>query len=224
MDSFPELPNKHYQELRPEIRSGDILLCSGQSVFSSLIQNATNSVWSHVGFILRLDPIDRIMVLESVESIGVRTIPLSSYVRDYNATGAGYPGRIMIARHDDVRPNQITKLSKNAVDLLGYPYGKNEIIRIAARISMGALGINQTESLSPQREFICSEYAHICFQSIGVTIDYNRLGFIAPADFARCHKIKPLCYIQSESFTTKTKEPYVALSKLTASPMHHDLP
>ena len=67
MDGFPHLPRKNYHEIRHEIRSGDILLCSGQSLFSTMIQKATNSVWSHVAFILRLDMIDRIMVLESVE-------------------------------------------------------------------------------------------------------------------------------------------------------------
>ena len=69
MEAFPSLPNKHYRELRHEIRSGDILLCSGHSVFSTLIKKATGSIWSHIGFILRVDAIDRIMVLESVESI-----------------------------------------------------------------------------------------------------------------------------------------------------------
>lgn len=199
MEMFPTLTSKFYKDIRNEIRSGDLLLCSGSSVFSNLIKKATNSVWSHVGFILRVDPIDRIMVLESVESIGVRTIPLSSYVADYNASGQGYPGRMMIARHADVREENITNLSKNAVDLLGYPYGTDEIVRIATRISMHALGVlDHLSNPTPQHEFICSEYAYICFKSIGITIDYNSLGFITPADFARHPKITPLFYIENE--------------------------
>lgn len=204
MEEFPPLPDKRYKDLRHDVRSGDILLCSGNSVFSTLIQKATGSVWSHVAFILRVDPIDRIMVLESVESMGVRTIPLSNYVRDYNATGQGYPGRLMLARHYDVRKENITKLSTAAVDLLGYPYGTEEIVRIAARISMHSLGMTAFDgNLAPQREFICSEYAHACFTSIGVTIDYNAMGFIAPADFARCPNVMPICYIESEAEKTE---------------------
>ncbi len=199
MEAYPELTLKHYKELRHHIRSGDILLCSGHSTFSTLIQKATGSVWSHVGFILRLDAIDRIMVLESVESIGVRAIPLSNYVRDYNATGVGYPGRILLARHRDVKQENITKLSRQAVDFLGYPYGKEEIIRIAARIGLHSLGFsNQEMNVTPQREFICSEYADACFQSIGVHIDHNPLGFVTPADFARHEKVDLICYIESE--------------------------
>lgn len=199
MEMFPTLASKSYKDIRAHIRSGDLLLCSGNSVFSTLIKKATRSVWSHVGFILRVDPIDRIMVLESVESIGVRTIPLSSYVADYNATGLAYPGRMMIARHADVREENIANLSKNAVDLLGYPYGTDEIVRIATKISMHALGVKQASDPVPQHEFICSEYAYICFKSIGINIDYNPLGFITPADFA-CHpKITPLFYVDGET-------------------------
>lgn len=199
MEEFPLLPHKHYDDLRHKIRSGDILLCSGNSTFSTLIQKATGSVWSHVGFILCVDPIDRIMVLESVESIGVRTIPLSNYVRDYNGTHQPYPGRLMLARHQDVKEKNIAKLSRTAVDLFGYPYGTDEIIRIAARISLFSLGLANHEKLMPQKEFICSEYAHVCFKSIGIDIDYNPMGFIAPVDFAKHPRIKPMWYMGTES-------------------------
>ncbi len=199
MTDFPTLPTKHYRELRHEVRSGDILLCSGNSVFSRLIQHATGSVWSHVAFILRVDPIDRIMVLESVESIGVRAIPLSNYVSDYNATRKGYPGRIMLARHADVKSANINQLSTAAVDFLGYPYGTDEIVRIAARIGMQTMGMSVHDALAPQHEFICSEYAHACFKSVGVDIEGDDRGFIAPADFARHPKVSPICYVRTET-------------------------
>lgn len=199
MDVFPSLPIKRYEQIRKEIKSGDILLCSGESFFSNMIKHATNSVWSHVAFILRLDSIDRIMVLESVESIGVRTVPLSSYVRDYNGSGKGYPGRLMIARHQDLNSKNIINLSKMAVDLLGYPYNSQEIARIAARISFNNLGLPLQGINTPTgREFICSEYAHACFKSVGVHIDFNPLGFITPADFAKCYKVELQNYVQTE--------------------------
>lgn len=200
MDVFPSVPNFSYEKIRNDIQSGDILLCSGESFFSNMIKQATQSVWSHVAFILRLDVIDRIMVLESVESIGVRAVPLSSYVNDYNGSGKGYPGKLLIARHQELNQQNIVKLSKVAVDLLGYPYNKQEILRIAQRIGAYSLGLQAQSIDTPTgREFICSEYAHICFKSIGVTIDFNPLGFIAPADFARCHKVHALHYLRGAS-------------------------
>lgn len=200
MEKLPTLTTKHYKELRHDIRSGDILLCSGNSMFSTLIQKATGSIWSHVGFVLRVDAIDRIMVLESVESIGVRTVPLSNYVRDYNASGRGYDGHLMLARHEDVREENIVRLSRSAVDLLGYPYRTEEIVHIAARLGLQKLGLPAHEAdPEKQRAFICSEYAYTCFKSIGVKVEYNTVGFIAPHDFANSAKVKPVCYIETEN-------------------------
>lgn len=200
MGQIPKVTNKHYKDIRQHIRSGDILFCSGNSLFSTLIQKATNSIWSHVAFVLRVEEIDRVMVLESVESIGVRTIPLSNYIRDYNATGAGYAGQVMLARHEDVQEKNISQLSRKAIDFLGYPYRTEEIVHIATRITMHTLGFpDAPRDSESQRAFICSEYAQACFKSIGISFNYNPLGFISPADFYRSPKVKPICYIQTET-------------------------
>ncbi|MBV9576860.1 MAG: hypothetical protein JO149_09575 [Gammaproteobacteria bacterium] len=195
MEDISHLTSANYNDVRQTLRSGDILLCSGNSMFSTLIKEATNSQWSHVAFILRLDVINRIMVLESVESIGVRTIPLSSYACDYNGTGKGYPGRVLLARHQQVHESDISKLSRLAIDLLGYPYHADEIVHIATRLGLATLGFHEHPDSMKQRAFLCSEYAQVCFESIGIHINYNPAGFIAPADFARDPQVKPLCYL-----------------------------
>jgi hypothetical protein len=200
METFPQLTTKHYREIHSEIRSGDILLCSGNTVFSNLIKKATRSIWSHVAFILRLDIIDRVIVLESVESIGVRAVPLSHYVCNYNASGTGYEGKLMLARHQDVSDTKVMTLSTLAVDYLGYPYGKEEIIHIAARLCLSNLGYQALASDAVKtKAFICSEYAQLCFNSIGIHIDYNRLGYISPDDFANHPKIYPLYFLNTEN-------------------------
>jgi uncharacterized protein YycO len=197
MDAFPPISTKSLETLSKEIRSGDILLCSGTATFSNLIQQATNSIWSHVAFILRLDNIDRIMLFESVESIGVRAVTLNSYVNDYNGTGKCYPGTLMLARHKNMKQENIKNLSKVAVDLLGHPYDTQEIIRIFSRISMNTIGLNNTNNDPEDTAFICSEYAYACFKSVGVNIDFDAMGFIAPADFARCPDVSPIAFIET---------------------------
>jgi len=194
---FPKIPKKRYNIIRKDLRSGDILLCSGTGVFSKLIQKATGSVWSHVGFIIRLDSIDRVMVLESVESIGVRTIPLSSYVKDYNGSGRSYKGKVVIARHALAKSfsiPQMKKMTQFAVDLFGYPYDKDEIVKIAARIAMGFL-IRKEKALKHDKEYICSEYAWHCYKKLGITIPHDKKGFIAPKDFARDKRVDPIARI-----------------------------
>ena len=205
--NFPSVPAKKYDTLRPIIRSGDILLCSGHAIFSTMIKQATRSLWSHVAFVLRIDAIDRIILLESVESIGVRAVSLRSYVNDYNGTGKAYPGTLLIARHHDMKEENIKNLAKCAVDLLGHPYHTQEVLRIAARVSMGSVGLNaKTQSPPTHQEFICSEYAYECFKSVGITIDYDPLGFIAPADFARCPKVQPIALIDSDDEEPEKKK------------------
>ena len=200
IESFPNLIACDYANIRQQIKSGDILLASGSSVFSQLIQHVTGSIWSHVAFILRLDAIDRIMVLESVESIGVRTVPLSSYIHDYNGTGNGYPGKLLIARHDQFNLAIINNLSQIAVDLFGYPYSTEDIVRITTRIGMNALGLTKNHPLiQSHKAFICSEYVYECYKSVGINIEYNQEGFIAPVDSARSSHIAAICAVLTQS-------------------------
>lgn len=198
VDSFPSVKNLNYSEFRDNINSGDILLCSGNSLISNIIKKATSSRWSHVAFIIKLEIIDRIMVLESVESLGVRAIPLSNYVNNYNGSNKGYDGKVLIARHSEFKQEKMVELSRYAVDLLGSPYHPEEFFEIAARIGERAFHIkahNIPKDIKPKKSFICSEYAAECYQSVGINIPYNPSGFIAPADFARDPKIKPIAFI-----------------------------
>jgi hypothetical protein len=191
LTSIRQLP---YSEVRPTICSGDILLASGSTPFAELIKFATKSIWSHVAFILYVENINRLMVLESVESVGVRTVPLSSYLDDYNGTGSAYPGHLVIARHSEIEQSKIINLSQFAIDLFGYPYATSDIIKIAARISMSALGLTPPPQLATSpRAFICSEYVYECFRSIGLDVCYNPNGYITPEDYARCKYINPIC-------------------------------
>lgn len=198
--TFPDLRPEKYEDVRPKILSGDLLLCSGSAFFSRLIQKATKSVWSHVAFVMWLKPIDRVMVLESVESIGVRTVPLSHYVKDYAGEGKGYPGRLLLARHrgfKSVPPQALHTMSQFAVDLFGYPYDKDEILRIGSRIAKSLFGFSDNE-VKRDREYICSEYAWECYKSVGIRIDYDRRGFVAPKDFARAREVSSLAVLNVE--------------------------
>ena len=78
--ALPVLP---YAALRTKLKSGDILFASGDYLVSKAIQKMTGSPWSHVGIVFRLDSIDRMLLLESVEDMGVRFAPLSKYLDDY---------------------------------------------------------------------------------------------------------------------------------------------
>jgi hypothetical protein len=187
MAQFPELNARTYDEARQDIRNGDVLMASGSYMFSKLIQKATNSCWSHVAFVMRLDEIDRVMVLESIEGKGVRTVPLSEYVKNFEGTGQGYNGRLAIGRHQSftaqATPAKLRAMAQFAVDRFARPYDEEEIARITARIVGSFIGFKKGE-IKRNEEYICSEYVFECYKQLGLNIAYNKLGFVAPADFA----------------------------------------
>jgi hypothetical protein len=170
-----ELPVMPYSELRPELRSGDLLFASGDYLVSKAIQKVTGSPWSHVGIVFRLDSIQRLLLLESVEDMGVRFAPLSKYLNNYE-DGKPYKGRMVIARCQDVDSVIVGGLASFGIDELTQPYDKNEIAKILARITLG-LGKKKKD-----REYICSELVYECFSHAGKEFAYNEKGFISPED------------------------------------------
>ncbi len=200
--SFPKGVVTDYQQYRNRIQSGDLLLCSGSGVFSRMIQAATGSVWSHVGFVMRLDAIDRVMVLESVEPVGVRTVPLRKYLADYDSRGNPYPGGIVIARHSafasKATDKKLRQFGQFAADLFGYPYDRDEIAKIAARIAGSYLPFTRSDrkALKRDREYICSEYVWECYEQLGIRVQHQPRGFIAPADFAGAKDVSLLAVLK----------------------------
>lgn len=169
------LPVLAYSDIRVKLKSGDIFFTSGNYLISKSIQKMTGSPWSHVGIVFRLDAIDRVLLLESVEDMGVRFAPLSKYINDYE-DGKPYNGRAVFARCEDVTSETIKGLSRFGIDELTQPYDKDEIAKIMARITLG-IGRKVRD-----REYICSELVYECFARVGKEFAYNPKGFISPED------------------------------------------
>lgn len=167
------IPVASYQELRSTLQSGDLLFTSGEYLASQAIQKVTNSNWSHVGIVFKLESIDRILLLESVENMGVRFAPLSKYLTSYH-NNKPYKGEVVLARCNNVNQKVINEIAKFGIDELTRPYDKDAIAKILARI---ALGIGKKED---DREYICSELVYECFAKAGIKFDYDKRGFISP--------------------------------------------
>src|ERR1700676_772569 len=199
MLSIPELS---YSEARSKIRSGDILLASGNFMFSKLIKFATRSEWSHVAFILKNVKVGeehRFFVYESVETKGVRMFPLSGYAYDYEGAQKGYNGRLLIARHDDIDSEKIdhmhSKAVNKAISMIGYPYDNIEIAKIAGRLIARRFGIGSRGEQKDNGEDICAEYGDRFLKVWDISINRKDESFITPDDFYTDPKIKPICFI-----------------------------
>ncbi len=201
---FKALKPRPIEEIASAIQDGDLLLCSGDDAFSRLIGWATNSPWTHIAIACRWSEIGRVMVFESVEKIGVRAVPLTTFVSQNSAGVRPYPGRIVLARHARMAEalakagsRAATALADKAVDRLGDRFAPAEIAKIGLRIVLGAAHIRLPPSLGPKNEFICSEYVGRCLEALDIQIPWDGRGFVAPSDFAACPEVFPLAQIQT---------------------------
>jgi cell wall-associated NlpC family hydrolase len=173
------LPVRRYDAVRDDLRSGDLVFCSGSYFFSGLIQRFTRSVWSHVGIVYRDEQLERLFILESETGIGVRLVPISKYLRDYHGRRRPYRGQIVIGR---VNPEPDAAKARQAVsfgmDLLTKPYDNFEILRIAARIAF------RVGRRTQDRKFICSELVDECYRATGIKFQ-RRDNYISPDDIWR---------------------------------------
>lgn len=152
-----------YDRVREELRSGDLLFCSGSYLFSGLIQRLTGSVWSHVGVVYRDEALGRVFLLESETGIGVRLVPLSKYLLDYHGRRRPYRGQIVVGRvTPTLGQEQVRQAVSYGMDLLTRPYDNGEILRIAMRI------LFRRGRRVRDRKYICSELVDECFQAAGL--------------------------------------------------------
>jgi hypothetical protein len=191
-----------YSQLRPQIRDGDLMLCSARDLGSRAIRWATRSLWSHVAIAFRIEELDRVLILEAVQKIGVRAVPLSDFIARTSSGTHPYPGHIVVARHRDIDiaadgTGLMPRMQQFAFDRLGAKFSNIESAKIALRIALGRLGLRMPRHLAPDDDYICSEYVAGCYDSVGLKIEWDGRGFIAPSNIAADPRIDAVAQIQT---------------------------
>lgn len=197
-NQFPILPIQTYSQIRPMLRTGDILLCASNQWLSSPISIGTQSPWTHVGLVVVLDNPKKVLLLESTASQGCRAVPLSYYVENYSGeAGKSYPGGLVIARHDQPLDNQQqAEMTHQGMSLLGSKYDWCEIMGIAARILAQRLLRQRIQARESDDKYICSEFVEYCFRVAGIELNFNAKGFISPKDFNQANGFSCLAVLQ----------------------------
>jgi hypothetical protein len=195
---FEAMTPMPYSQARGQLETGDILLFSSRGGFSSVIEHFTDSLWSHSALVWRVGDadLDRVLILESVENVGIRAVSASNRINGTPAGSPVYSGHLLVARHRLLpRPltsAMVTAMTRFGVDHLGYPYSPAELMKIAARIALGLVNVELPGQLQPTHAYICSEFVAKCFEAVGVNLAPDKEGFMAPADIAADPDVVPV--------------------------------
>ena len=185
---FAALPLTPYGQARAQLRTGDIVLFHSSGIPSELIEHFTDSLWCHAALVWNIQQIDRVMLLESVDTFGVRALRMSSKINGCPPSPAPYPGMLLVARHRQLAggmsDDQAHAMTDFAVDRLGYPYSPIELVKIGLRIAAGLVGETLPGHLQARNAYVCSEYVAACLGAVGVNLTPDAKGFLAPADIA----------------------------------------
>lgn len=206
---FDKLIGVSWDQAKTKLQSGDLLLCSGKGLMSDSIELATQSPFSHVAIILQLPITKQWLIMESTQATGVHCIPFKSgYLDNYANTGKGYPGKLLIARHEQVKKQNdlMARFFKRAFELLGCAYNQQDILKICDRLVAKDLGIKATQKILPKKQYICSEYVYSCFQMLGIKLSFDQAGFIAPSDVANNPQVFPVLQLNTSDLSQHQHE------------------
>ncbi len=165
---------KYQEEIRPILKTGDLVFFSGYHWLSNLIRWRTKSGFSHVGMVVKLDEIDKVFLIESVLDHGVRIIPFSAVFKDYEGNQKGYDGRVILAANSFLTDEKRVILKEKSLDFLTRQYDKKEYVRVFWRMIVGKMRIY------PDRKFTCSELIYESYKAAGIKLDYEYGDSISP--------------------------------------------
>ena len=157
-----------YEELRPQIQTGDLMLVDGKGFVSDVIKAATDGRFSHVGVFFRMG--DGIFVAETYEGEGFNIKPASQ--RLAQVTGKVYLGIAPAVVRSN--PDKImAEISEFRVTPSLQPYGYGTLAPVLAACKLGL-------DIDPNKvQAVCSTFAERCYIRAGMTFP----SLLDPSDY-----------------------------------------
>lgn len=153
-----------YEEYRPHMRNGDVLLFKGKGLLSEIIKWKTGSAYSHAGLVAWWG--DRLMVLEAVGA-GVRATPISYNLKKYQ-------GGIDYFRCNKDIPDSVRDGMLNfAQTQLGKEYDIGRLVGFFIKL-MRNQPLQASETSTVPSTFFCSEYVAEVYEYAGCDLVADR--------------------------------------------------
>jgi hypothetical protein len=164
-----------YEEIRDQIKNGDVLMYKGRGLISSIIQWATRSSYSHAGIAAWWN--ERLMVLEA-KGRGVVASPFSRNVKEYRGSVEWFSCVREIS--EEGRLSMVIF----AQEELGKRYGRLKTIYLGLK-SLFERNMEKRDRLKKESKLFCSEYVAQIYNSIGMDLKEQRSDrFMKPGDIA----------------------------------------
>lgn len=188
-----------YEDVRGEIRDGDILLYKGQTVVSRLIEFFTRSEYSHAGIAAWWN--ERLMVVEATHK-GVFVDTLRRSIGRYNGDVEWWSCKKEI-KIDQPARNQMVKYAQK---LLGSEFAFGGLLLFPCKqIICFVIDLFKRGPLRKVKRFFCSSLVSAIYNHINLDLrkDKNDL-FTSPADISNSPL---LCY--RATLNKKRLQPYL---------------
>ena len=172
---------KSYQDLREQMKTGDLLLFRGNRLLSDVIERLSDSPYSHVAIVARWR--DRVVAFQA-DLRGVEVLPASTMVCKYSGKVDWW------SLKPELREGvfQEDALFNTALTLLGVKYAYLRLIELGLRIMLGRT-LNPKDAHATPDSLFCSEFVSRCYRNAAPDdlLDVNKTANDActsPADFA----------------------------------------
>jgi hypothetical protein len=170
-EEFDALPIVPYEEMRSQLRPGDLFFASGNSLSSRAVKFSGKSIWSHVGLIFPdFVQTQRVILLESRPTSGVRLVPLSVYTGPEPVDSFPYDAKCAVARIRGLSEEQALGAAERGMSLIGKSYDINGVVQLFLD-----LFLKIPQDLRDE-EYLCSELVWECFRYVGLQLGNDPEG------------------------------------------------
>jgi len=185
-----------YDEVRSQIRNGDVFMYRGKGIRSTIIQWVTRSPYSHAGISAWWN--ERLMVMEA-KGNGVVVSPFSRSVGQYHGDVEWFGSTREISEEDRL------KMVIFAQEELGKTYGRWKAIVLGIQ-TLFQRNPDKRDRLKKQKNVFCSEYIAQIYNSIGLDLKKKTSDqFMKPADVANSPLLETRGTVKTSRTSIKNK-------------------
>lgn len=176
-----------YDAIRGKLDTGDIVLFSGFSRFSRVIQVVTRCQYSHIGMVVKSTDLDTLLLWESTTLTSIPDMETGRAVKGVQIHQLsnrvfGYVGLVAVRRlSKSPTLAQRKKLNEFRAEVKGRPYEQSLI-----ELAKAALDIfspdQEDENLS---SLFCSELVAEAYQRMGILKENKPSNEYTPSDFVK---------------------------------------